>query len=78
MKGVCLIAQNSMSGNVNVNVNGGEVDKKGDEFSSCTNCLKFVVTWSLLVNDFLQTLPAPFKVGRRGGGKVRVFGRGGR
>ncbi|XP_072997994.1 uncharacterized protein [Typha latifolia] len=28
---------------------------------SCTNCLRFVVTWSLLVNSFVQAFPRPFK-----------------
>ncbi|KAL1343591.1 hypothetical protein HN51_029950 [Arachis hypogaea] len=60
-----IFSQNSVSGNGNVNVNGDEVDKKGDGSSSCTNCLKFAVTWSLLVNGFLQALPAPFKAGRK-------------
>ncbi|XP_031257505.1 uncharacterized protein LOC116115495 [Pistacia vera] len=38
---------------------------KGD--GSCMNCLQFAVTWSLLVNGFVQALPSPFK-----GGKKRI------
>lgn len=32
---------------------------------SCTNCLQFAVTWSLLVNGFVQALPSPFKMGKK-------------
>ncbi|CAI0442852.1 unnamed protein product [Linum tenue] len=51
--------------------NGGdnaEVAKKGSKGKaagslddSCTNCLKFAVTWSVLVNGFVQAFPGPFK-----------------
>ncbi|XP_057423677.1 uncharacterized protein LOC130717464 [Lotus japonicus] len=36
-----------------------------DDVSSCSNCLQFAVTWSMLVNGFLQSLPHPFKSGRK-------------
>lgn len=32
---------------------------KGDD--TCSNCLQFAVTWSLLFNGFVQALPIPFK-----------------
>ncbi|KAJ7970405.1 mitochondrial substrate carrier family protein [Quillaja saponaria] len=32
---------------------------------SCTNCLQFAVTWSFLVNSFVQALPIPFKTGKK-------------
>ncbi|XP_042477838.1 uncharacterized protein LOC122059217 [Macadamia integrifolia] len=32
---------------------------------SCTNCLQFAVTWSVLLNSFLQAFPSPFKNGRK-------------
>ncbi|XLR08669.1 hypothetical protein S83_036607 [Arachis hypogaea] len=69
---LCIFSQNSVCGNGNVNVNDDEVDKKGDGSSSYTNCLKFAVAGSLLVNGFLQALPTPFKAGRRGGDGVEV------
>lgn len=45
------------------NVNKTHVVKEND--SSCTNCLQFSVTWSLLVNGFIQSLPIPFKNGKK-------------
>ena len=62
-----MFSQNS------VNVNRGEVlgiglkEKRvvANEDGSFPNCLQFAVTWSLLVNGFLQALPAPFKSGRK-------------
>ncbi|KAI4346371.1 hypothetical protein L6164_007270 [Bauhinia variegata] len=54
------------------NENRGEIVCKGlkeegmaKEDMSCTNCLHFAVTWSLLVNGFLQALPVPFKSGKK-------------
>ncbi|XP_044508974.1 uncharacterized protein LOC123227905 [Mangifera indica] len=32
---------------------------------SCMNCLQFAVTWSLLVNGFVQALLSPFKAGKK-------------
>ena len=32
---------------------------------SCVNCLQFAVTWSLLLNSFVQSLPSPFKAGKK-------------
>ncbi|XP_050250214.1 uncharacterized protein LOC126697315 [Quercus robur] len=32
---------------------------------SCVNCLQFAVTWSLLFNSFVQSLPSPFKAGKK-------------
>ncbi|XP_022870114.1 uncharacterized protein LOC111389423 [Olea europaea var. sylvestris] len=42
------------------NANGGEVDKV-----SCTNCLQFAVSWSSLINGFVQGFPSPFKAGKK-------------
>ncbi|XP_043701736.1 mitochondrial substrate carrier family protein C-like [Telopea speciosissima] len=49
-----------------------ELPKKGSkgkelvgEKVSCTNCLQFAVTWSLLLDSFLQAFPSPFKNGRK-------------
>ncbi|XWS07900.1 hypothetical protein CRYUN_Cryun41cG0032100 [Craigia yunnanensis] len=39
-----------------------DVDK--DE-GSCLNCLQFAVTWSVLVNGFVQAIPSSFKSGRK-------------
>ncbi|KAL5801652.1 hypothetical protein ACOSQ3_033284 [Xanthoceras sorbifolium] len=48
------------------------VSKKGakeggtdNDDGSCVNCLQFAVTWSLLVNGFVQALPSPFKTGKK-------------
>lgn len=38
--------------------------------SSCSNCLKFSVTWSLLVSGFIQSLPIPFKSVKKRAQKV--------
>ncbi|KAK3232354.1 hypothetical protein Dsin_004235 [Dipteronia sinensis] len=42
-----------------------ERDTDKDDGSSCVNCLQFAVTWSLLVNGFVQALPSPFKTGKK-------------
>ncbi|KAJ4977901.1 hypothetical protein NE237_008681 [Protea cynaroides] len=41
-----------------------EKDLVGEKVS-CTNCLHFAVTWSLLLNSFLQAFPSPLKNGRK-------------
>lgn len=47
--------------------NGGnsKVQVGKEDGPSCTNCLQFAVTWSLMVNGFFQSLPLPFKSGRK-------------
>ncbi|XP_058769997.1 uncharacterized protein LOC131643715 [Vicia villosa] len=45
------------------NVNKTQVVKENE--SACANCLQFSVTWSLLVNGFIQSLPIPFKNGKK-------------
>ncbi|KAJ7975107.1 mitochondrial substrate carrier family protein [Quillaja saponaria] len=57
--------------------NSGEVQRAGvssrgskgsdiaKENGSCTNCLQFAVTWSFLVDSFVQVLPIPFKTGKK-------------
>ncbi|KAF5729520.1 Mitochondrial substrate carrier family protein isoform 1 [Tripterygium wilfordii] len=58
---------------VNVNISSKvEVPKKGlkerdfgNEEESCINCLRFAVTWDLLVNSFVQVFPSPFKMGKK-------------
>lgn len=49
-----------------------EVSKKAskerdcvNEDGTCTNCLQFAVTWSLLFNGFVQAFPSPFKSGKK-------------
>ncbi|XP_050210030.1 uncharacterized protein LOC126660516 [Mercurialis annua] len=49
-----------------------EVGKKGlkeremrNEDGSCTNCLQFAVTWSVLVSSFVQAFPSPFKTSKK-------------
>ncbi|KAJ6317532.1 hypothetical protein OIU76_013136 [Salix suchowensis] len=36
-----------------------------DEDGSCVNCLRFALTWSLLVNGFAQAFPSPFKTNKK-------------
>lgn len=47
--------------------NGGnsKVQVGKEDGPSCTNCLQFAMTWSLMVNGFFQSLPLPFKSGRK-------------
>lgn len=46
--------------------NGGMKESDLDkEDGSCINCLKFAVTWSLLVDSFVQAFPAQFKTGKK-------------
>ncbi|OVA09911.1 EF-hand domain [Macleaya cordata] len=49
-----------------------ELSKKGSrdkgfakEDGSCVNCLQFAMTWSVLVNNFVQAIPTPFKTGKK-------------
>ncbi|TXG49604.1 hypothetical protein EZV62_025479 [Acer yangbiense] len=53
-----------------------ERDTDKDDGSSCVNCLQFAVTWSLLVNGFVQALPSPFKTGKKRIQKVGDDGKG--
>ncbi|XP_042505420.1 calcium-dependent mitochondrial ATP-magnesium/phosphate carrier protein 2 isoform X3 [Macadamia integrifolia] len=41
-----------------------EKDSVGEKVS-CTNCLQFAVTWSLLLSNFVQAIPSPFKIGKK-------------
>ncbi|CAL0316087.1 unnamed protein product [Lupinus luteus] len=45
--------------------NGNRTQVSKENGPCCTNCFQFAVTWSLLVNGFLQAIPLPFKSGRR-------------
>jgi hypothetical protein len=36
-----------------------------NEDGSCVNCLRFALTWSLLVNGFVQAFPSPFKTNKK-------------
>ncbi|GMH13329.1 hypothetical protein Nepgr_015170 [Nepenthes gracilis] len=40
------------------------------EDGSCMNCLQFAMTWSLLLNGFVQAFQIPFKSGKKRGQKV--------
>ncbi|KAJ9684552.1 hypothetical protein PVL29_016829 [Vitis rotundifolia] len=50
-----------------------EVSRKGlkerdlgkEDDASCMNCLQFAVTWSLLVNNFIQSFPSHFKPAKK-------------
>ena len=37
----------------------------GNRDGSCSKCIQFAVTWSLLVNSVVQAFPIPFKVGKK-------------
>ncbi|MCL7032046.1 hypothetical protein MKW94_004651 [Papaver nudicaule] len=39
--------------------------EKEKEDGSCVNCLQFAMTWSVLVNSFVQAIPTPFKPGKK-------------
>ncbi|KAG7992956.1 hypothetical protein I3843_02G153600 [Carya illinoinensis] len=41
------------------------MDMGKEDVGSCINCLQFAVTWSLLLNSFLQEFPSPFKTGKK-------------
>ncbi|CAJ1976787.1 unnamed protein product [Sphenostylis stenocarpa] len=55
-----MFSQNSGNGGSS---NRAQVGK--EDGPSCTNCLQFAVTWSMFVNGFLQSLPLPFKSGKK-------------
>ncbi|XP_059456493.1 uncharacterized protein LOC132186530 [Corylus avellana] len=42
-----------------------EKDLGKEDFGSCVNCLQFAVSWSLLLNSFVQAFPSPFKTGKK-------------
>lgn len=42
----------------------------GNGEGDCVNCLQFAVAWSLIVNGFVQSIPIPFKSGKRRTQKV--------
>lgn len=42
----------------------------GKDDGSCLNCLQFAMTWSVLVNGFVQAFPSPFKSGKKRCSKV--------
>lgn len=42
----------------------------GKEEGACVNCLQFAVAWSFIVNGFVQSIPMPFKYGKRRTQKV--------
>lgn len=59
-------SQNSGNGHrAEVPSSGTKERDLAKEDGSCMNCLKFAVTWSLLVNSFVQAFPAPFKAGKK-------------
>ncbi|KAI3872590.1 hypothetical protein MKW92_015800 [Papaver armeniacum] len=45
--------------------NKGSSKEKEKEDGSCVNCLQFAMTWSVLVNSFVQAIPTPFKPGKK-------------
>ncbi|KAI3965120.1 hypothetical protein MKX01_014051 [Papaver californicum] len=45
--------------------NKGLSKEKEKEDGSCVNCLQFAMTWSVLVNSFVQAIPTPFKPGKK-------------
>lgn len=62
-----MFSQNSGNGNRAEVLNRGlkEKERGKEDVGTCTNCLQFAVTWSLLVNNFVQALPSPFKTGKK-------------
>ncbi|KAI3831450.1 hypothetical protein MKX03_011242 [Papaver bracteatum] len=45
--------------------NKGSSKEMEKEDGSCVNCLQFAMTWSVLVNSFVQAIPTPFKPGKK-------------
>ncbi|KAK3015698.1 hypothetical protein RJ639_006187 [Escallonia herrerae] len=64
---VGMFSQNGVSNGHKVDVSGkGQKERDGlQEDETCVNCLQFAVTWSLLVDGFVQALPSPFKTGKK-------------
>ncbi|KAK2979479.1 hypothetical protein RJ640_001363 [Escallonia rubra] len=64
---VGMFSQNCVSNGHKVDVLGkGQKERDGlQEDETCVNCLQFAVTWSLLVDGFVQALPNPFKSGKK-------------
>lgn len=62
-----MFSQNSGNGHrAEVTYGGSEERGSGKEdFGSCVNCLQFAITWSLLLNSFVQSFPSPFKTGKK-------------
>ncbi|XP_061339236.1 uncharacterized protein LOC133285935 isoform X2 [Gastrolobium bilobum] len=62
-----MFSPNSVNGNRGQVLGGGLKEKEvvDKEDGSCPNFLQFAVNWSLLVNEFFQSLPGPFKSGRK-------------
>ncbi|XP_028782625.1 mitochondrial substrate carrier family protein C-like [Neltuma alba] len=61
-----MFSQNSGSGNKAAGLGRGSKEEEfAKEDGPCTNCFRFAVTWSVLFNGFLQTLPVPFKSSKK-------------
>lgn len=61
-----MFSQNPGNGNKAEVFGRGTKEKEvSKEDEACTNCLRFAVTWSVLFNGFLQTLPNPFKSSKK-------------
>ncbi|KAF2295840.1 hypothetical protein GH714_034459 [Hevea brasiliensis] len=78
-----MFSQNLEHGYNKNNGSKAELGKKGmkememrSEDGSCTNCLQFAVTWSFLVNRFVQAFPSPFKTSKKRFQNVGDDGRG--
>uniref|UniRef100_A0A5B6ZI54 Putative Mitochondrial substrate carrier family protein isoform 1 n=1 Tax=Davidia involucrata TaxID=16924 RepID=A0A5B6ZI54_DAVIN len=50
---------------VDVSKKGLKERDVGNEDGTCMNCLQFAVTWSVLLNGFVQAFPSPFKSGKK-------------
>lgn len=61
-----MFSQNPGNGNKAEVMGRCSEDKEvSKEDGPCTNCLRFAVTWSVLFNGFLQTLPIPLKSSKK-------------
>ncbi|KAB1218045.1 S-adenosylmethionine mitochondrial carrier protein [Morella rubra] len=61
-----MFSQNSGEGH-RAEVSNSELKEKdfSKDAGSCMNCLRFAVTWSLLLNSCIQAFPSPFKTGKK-------------
>ncbi|KAF9674842.1 hypothetical protein SADUNF_Sadunf10G0168900 [Salix dunnii] len=67
-----MFSMNMEGGHRNGGDNKAGIPKKvlkekemSDEDGSCVNCLRFAMTFSLLVNDLVQAFPGPFKMNKK-------------
>ncbi|CAN1257959.1 S-adenosylmethionine carrier 1, chloroplastic/mitochondrial [Linum perenne] len=64
--------QRKGNGGADVSKKRSKVKEMGNGDGSCTNCMKFAVTWSVLVNGFVEAFPNPLKNNKNRVAKMEV------